>query len=194
MRPVAGVLIASSAEKAAERLGAALAPFGLPAPGLAGDGAAARRALAESACGLLLVNAPLRDEFGHELALHAAAQTSAGIVLLVRAELYESAAARVEDAGVFVVAKPVDRALLAHAVRLALASHGRFEALQKQNALLRRKIEDIRLIDRAKCALIQYRQMTEPEAHRCIEQLAMDTQRQSRAVAQEILLRYEGTL
>ena len=55
-----------------------------------------------------------------------------------------------------------------------------------------KKIDDIRLVDRAKCALIQYRLLTEPEAHKYIEREAMDSRRTRREVAQAILRMYEG--
>ena len=185
------LLIVSSAEKAVDTLRTALLPLGLAGAEHAGSGAEARRALLAGEWRLVVINAPLSDEFGHELAVLAAEKTGAGIVLITRAGQAESAAARVEDAGVFVVAKPLDRAAFAHAVRMALAANSRIMALQSQNRALARQIEDIRLVDRAKCALIQYQQLTEPAAHRYFEQRAMDTRRPRREIAREILAVYE---
>ena len=114
------------------------------------------------------------------------------MVLLVKAEMADEVAARVEDAGVFVVPKPLNRALLFGAVKLAQAANRRIMGLQRQNNILQQKIDDIRLVDRAKCALIQYRLLTEPEAHKYIEREAMDSRRTRREVAQAILRMYEG--
>ena len=47
---------------------------------------------------VILINTPLSDEFGHELAVFAAGSTGAGVVLLVKAEMADEVAARVEDA------------------------------------------------------------------------------------------------
>ena len=116
----------------------------------------------------------------------------AGVVLLVKAEMADEVAVRVEDAGVFVVPKPLNRALLFGAVKLAQAANRRIMGLQRQNNILQQKIDDIRLVDRAKCALIQYRLLTEPEAHKYIEREAMDSRRTRREVAQAILRMYEG--
>ena len=55
---------------------------------------------------------------------------------------------------------------------------------------LRRKVEDLRLINRAKVLLIQHLAMTEPEAHRCLEKQAMDQCRTRRSVAEEIIRTY----
>ena len=84
------------------------------------------------------------------------------------------------------------RALLFGAVKLAQAANRRIMGLQRQNNILQQKIDDIRLVDRAKCALIQYRLLTEPEAHKYIEREAMDSRRTRREVAQAILRMYEG--
>ena len=131
--------------------------------------------------------------FGWQMGyLSTAALGAAGVVLLVKAEMADEVAARVEDAGVFVVPKPLNRALLFGAVKLAQAANRRIMGLQRQNNILQQKIDDIRLVDRAKCALIQYRLLTEPEAHKYIEREAMDSRRTRREVAQAILRMYEG--
>lgn len=156
------------------------------------SGTECRRSLTENDYDLVLINTPLADEFGHELAVHAAESTGAGVVLLVKAELADEVSGKVEDAGVFVVGKPLNRALLFGAVKLALAAHRRMAGLQRQNDVLQQKIEDIRLVDRAKCALIQYCQFTEPEAHKYIEKEAMDRRCTRREVALRILHTYEG--
>ena len=41
--------------------------------------------------------------------------------------------------------------------------------LRQENIKLQKKIEEIRLVDRAKCALIQYLGLTESQAHKYIE-------------------------
>ena len=64
--------------------------------------------------------------------------------------------------------------------------------LKKENSKLRGKIEEIRLVDRAKCLLIQYLDMTEPEAHRAIEKEAMDRRVTRKEIAKEIVSRYEN--
>ncbi|MPN40452.1 hypothetical protein SDC9_187989 [bioreactor metagenome] len=63
--------------------------------------------------------------------------------------------------------------------------------LQKENRKLQTTIEEIRLIDRAKCALIQCLLMTEPQAHRYLEKQAMDLRLTKREVAENILKTYE---
>lgn len=65
-------------------------------------------------------------------------------------------------------------------------------SLQSENTKLHQKIQEIRLVDRAKCTLIQYLHMTEQDAHRYIEKQAMDLRMTRREIAEEILKTYES--
>ena len=150
-------------------------------------GSEARRALVDGEFDLVLVNTPLPDEFGHELAQLAAGETTAGVILLAKAEIADSVAEKVEDDGVFVVPKPLSRVLFMQALRMTRAARSRLNGLQNENRRLQKRIEDIRLVDRAKCLLIECCGMSEPEAHSYIEQQAMNRRCPKRDVAQGII-------
>jgi response regulator NasT len=64
--------------------------------------------------------------------------------------------------------------------------------MQTENEHLRQKIEDIRIVDRAKWILVSYMQMNEKEAHRYIEKQAMDLRTTKREVAEGLLKTYES--
>lgn len=64
--------------------------------------------------------------------------------------------------------------------------------MRRENSQLKQKIEDIRIVDRAKCILISYLNMSEQEAHRYIEKQAMDLRTTRRAVAESLLRTYES--
>lgn len=152
----------------------------------------ARRALVDDAFDIILVNAPLPDESGQELAVRATETGYAGVLLLERAERFEEVCCRVESYGVLVVAKPLSRPVLAAALRLAGATRERFRLLENQKRKLQAKLEEIRIVDRAKWALIQYLQMDEAQAHRYIEKQAMDLRATRREIAEGILRMYES--
>lgn len=183
------VLLVSGSEKA----GASLAKLLQSAHGgdmqtlTAGSGAEARRLLLEHDPALVVVNAPLPDEFGHELALHAAQTTTAGVLLLVKEDLSEAAAAKVEPSGALVLPKPLNRELFLQSLRFLRAARVRLLALQNENRMLHRKIEEIRVVDRAKCILIECCGMTEPEAHSFIEKTAMNRRITRLQAAKDIL-------
>lgn len=150
----------------------------------------ARRRVLEFDFDLVLINAPLPDELGHQLALDIAHSTTSGILLLVKNDLADSVSARVEEAGVFVVPKPLSRPLFYQSLRLVNAARMRVYGLQKENQKLQQKIEDIRLIDRAKCVLIATLGMTEPQAHAYIEKQAMNRRVTKREISESILKTY----
>jgi len=186
------VLIVSSSQKGGEALAELLKNQAFKKLTVIESGGQARRCLQEGLYDLLIINAPLSDEPGHEVALLAAETTTAGVILLVKNETAEEVSSWVEDEGVFVVPKPINKAFFYQALKLVMASRRRLLGLHKENTLLQQKIQDMRLVDRAKCVLIQYLNMTEGQAHKYIERQAMDLRTSRREVAQGILRTYES--
>lgn len=153
----------------------------------AGSCSEARRLLIENHVDLIVINTPLSDEFGHDFAMYACQNTLAGILMLVKSDLADSVSERVEQDGVFVVTKPISRPMFYQSLHLVNASHMRVYALQKENRRLRCQIEDMRLINRAKCLLIAEKHMSEEEAHVYMEKQAMNYRQTKRDIAEEII-------
>ena len=155
------------------------------------SGSEARRIALDHQYDLVIINTPLGDEFGHELALMLAETSSSGIMMLVKTELADEISANVEDDGVFVMAKPISKQLFFQSLKLLEAFVKRMQRLKKENIKLHKKIEEIRLVDRAKCVLIQYLGFNESQAHRYIEKQAMDMRITKGEVAEDILKTYD---
>jgi response regulator NasT len=155
------------------------------------SGGETRRLLLERDFDLVIINSPLPDETGESLSRHVASTDFAQAILVVKSEYFEEMSAATEEAGVLVVAKPVSRTVFWSALKLAKSAQGRLRRMKAENRKLKQKIEDIRIVDRAKCALISYLKMSENEAHKFIEKQAMDTRASKRAVAEGILLTYD---
>lgn len=152
----------------------------------------ARRLLLERDFDLVMINAPLHDESGEKLSRHIASKGVSQVILIVKSEYFDAVSAVTEDDGVLVVAKPINKAVLWSALQLARAAGKRLTRMQAENSKLKQKIEDIRIIDRAKCILMSYLNMSEQDAHRYIEKQAMDMRQTKRAVAEGILKTYEN--
>ncbi len=155
------------------------------------SGAEARRALSQNDFSLVIISAPLSDEFGNELSLFVSEQSGAGVILLVKSEIADEVSAKVENFGVFVVPRPLSRAFFYQALKLSIAAHNRVVGLRFENEKLQTKIEEIRLVDRAKCVLIEVLKLSEKEAHRYIEKQAMDMRTTRKEIAEAILKTYE---
>lgn len=182
------VLIVTATAKSGEMLSQLLKSDSHPdSITIANDGADARRRLSEADYELIIVNTPLPDEFGHDFSTLAAHDTMAGVLLIAKAEIAEEVSARVEEEGVLVLPKPLNRTAVFQALRLLGAVRKRLLRLQNENHKLHRKLEELRVIDHAKCILIELQGMTEPEAHRYIEQQAMQNRMTKRQIAQMIL-------
>ena len=80
---------------------------------------------------------------------------------------------------------------LAQSLQQLLAMSTRLRALHRRANTLQRRLDDTRLVNRAKLLLMSRLQMSEKEAHRFIEKTAMDSGRKSRDVALGIIRTYE---
>ena len=154
--------------------------------------AEARRLLLARDFALVIVNAPLPDESGEKLSRYIAAQGVAQVILVVKSEYFDAVSAVCEDDGVLVISKPINRSVFWSALKLAVSSQNRLRRVRDENSKLKQKIEDIRIIDRAKCLLISYLKMSEHEAHRYIEKQAMDMRQPKRVIAEGILKTYDN--
>lgn len=154
------------------------------------DGSEARRCLLDGAFDIIIIDTPLSNELGDAFALHAAESSSAGVILVVQREKLDDIAMQVEDDGVFVLPKPISPDFFFQAVKLLMASRARLAKLEAENRRLQQKLDESRLISRAKCLLIARLAFTEPQAHRHIEKIAMDSRQSRTEVAQDIIRRY----
>lgn len=185
------VLIVSSNEKISGQLSQLLQEAGAKQVSVAASGGEARRYLSDYQCEFVVINAPLSDEYGYQVARYTAENFQCGVILLVKGENTEEAAANVGDCGVFIVPKPLSKILFLQAFRLCSASVRHTAALRKENSRLRNSLEEMKFIDRAKCSLVAFRNMTEPQAHHYIEREAMNQRVGKKEIAIQILRYYD---
>jgi response regulator NasT len=150
----------------------------------------ARRLLLDQEFDLVIVDAPLSDESGELFCRNVAAKDMAQVIYVVNNEHFNAVSAVCEEDGVLTLSKPLNTEYFWSALSLAKAAGNRIKRMQAENAKLKQKIEDIRIIDRAKCLLISYVNLSEQEAHRFIEKQAMDLRSSKRTIAEEILKTY----
>ncbi len=184
------ILIVSSSQKAASAFSSFFISQSFQKPVCAKSGGEARRLLVDNKFALVLIVTPLSDEFGNDFA-KAAAQTTAGVILVVRTDMTEAFTEKTRKDGVLVLPSAVSRSLLLGAVNAMLTVYHRLEAVVPQKEKLQNKIQEIRMVDRAKCLLIQYSGINEQQAHRQIEKEAMDRRITRGQVAREIINAFE---
>lgn len=185
-------LVISKNEKSAQQLVKMLETMSVSGTAVSLSGSEARQRLIDREYDLYVINTPLEDEFGEKLARDISERHSGGVLLLVRAEIYEEVSEKVAEYGVIALAKPLSKSLFWASLKLFEAVNRKLRLMESENRRLLRKIDDIRLVDRAKCLLVSTLAMTEPEAHRYIEKQSMDLRLTKTEVAREILKTYEN--
>lgn len=184
-------LIVSAGNNANEYLARHMADLGYTRPAMAASGGEARRQMDAKDFEVIVINAPLPDEFGHELCADAVEKTDAGVIFLAKAAAAEQLLTPLSEEGVLLVTKPFSNTFFLQAIHMAAASNHRLLLLRQENQRMQEKLAQVRLVSRAKCCLIELGRMTEAEAHRYIEKKAMDTRRDRAEIAQEILDSYD---
>ena len=153
--------------------------------------ATARRMILERYYDLVIINAPLPDEPGEDLAIDVTRECRASVLLVTPGEMYNDVLEHVTDFGILVLSKPVTFRRLDQAVRFLSAAQNTIRALEKEIQTTREKMEELRIVSKAKLVLIEQRHMTEDEAHRYIGKQAMDNGLSRRRAAERILDEYE---
>jgi len=151
----------------------------------------ARRRLAETAYDIVIVNTPLPDDFGVRLAEDVCRKTQAGVLLLVKRELQDEIYYKVMGAGVVTLPKPTSEPVVTLMLRALCAGRERLRRVEEKQSSVEKKIEELRIVNRAKWLLIQRLQMTEEDAHSYIQRRAMDQRITQRRAAEDILRAYE---
>ena len=154
----------------------------------------AKRMLVDRPFDILIINTPLSDDFGIQFAIDAAETQGPGILLFVRADLQDPISQKVEDYGILTLPKPVNRQVVYQSVKLHFATRQRLRALEEKATSLQSKMEEIRLVNRAKLLLMEHLKMSEAEAHRHIEKAAMDACVKRRNIAEQIIRTYESSV
>ena len=139
---------------------------------------------------LILVNAPLKDELGIEFVLDIADITDAGIIILARHEHLEEMQYKLEKVGALILPKPINRTTLLQTAKFAAHSRKSIKGLKLQNDDLEKRMQDRKIIEKAKWILVEKMNMSEPQAHRYIQKRAMDSRTSQIKVAEEVLLNF----
>lgn len=184
------VLVVSAAEKFNDTIASLLPSNSYYPVRYVSNIAAAKRAFLEQRYDFVIINAPLPDELGARFAMDTCSGTGTVALLLVRSDIYEEVCDKVTASGVFTISKPTTVQVLAQALRWMGAVRERLRRLEKKATSIEEKMEEIRLVNRAKWLLIEKRNMSEADAHRHIEKQAMDRCITRREVSLDIIQTY----
>lgn len=151
----------------------------------------ARRHTADRSFDFIIINAPLPDEDGIGFSIDCCLSQTAVVLLFVGGDIYEKVRSKVVRHGVFILPKPTSGSTVKQALCWMESARERLRKLEKKTLSITDRMEEIRLVNRAKWLLISELNMTEPEAHHYIEKSAMDNCVSKRTVAEGIIKNYK---
>ena len=185
------VLIVSLSEKFNTEIGSLLQDsFAVDCVDCASSAGKARRNLLEKPYDFIIVNAPLRDEFGSRLCMDASVSSGTVAALFAATDVFDEIVGKVAPHGVFVIRKPAAKQSIAQSFSLLISARERLRTVEKKANKTESKLEEIKVVNRAKWLLIDNENMSEADAHRYIEKAAMDAGITKKQAAQMIIERY----
>ena len=184
------VLVVSASEKFNQTL-----PEFLPLPTFSSintvsNVSAAKRAVSERDFDFIIVNSPLPDDTGMLFALDTENSYNTVVRFLARPEQYDDAYDKQAEHGVFLMQKPISRTVFNAATGWLISAREIIRKNEKKTLSIEEKMNEIRLVNRAKWLLISELKMEERDAHRYIEKQAMDRCIPKNQVAEEIIRTY----
>ena len=147
----------------------------------------ARRLATERTFNIIIADSG--DGYDTDFAINVADSYST-VLLLVPNEHFDEISYRVEGYGILTITKPFEPFYFYNMVKIAIAVQYKVQVLSSQTTKLKVKMEEIKLVNRAKMLLMQNMNMSEQEAHRYIEKEAMDRGMKRIAISEEIIKTY----
>ncbi len=154
------------------------------------DISAAKRAKAQRHFDFIIVNSPLKDGFGTDFAVDSSESKNTVVLQLVKTDLYDEINERNSSCGVFTLPKPISRQSMINALHWMITTKAKVARIESKAVSIEDKMQEIRLVNKAKWLLIDKKKMAEPDAHRFIEKGAMDRCVPKRVIAEEIIKKY----
>ena len=151
----------------------------------------AQRETIERFYDLIIINAPLSDDYGTKFAIDMSDKKPSVVLLFVNGDDYNDIYNQVSDFGVFTIRKPLHNQNIMQILDFAKSTRERLRKTEKKIVSLEVKMMDIKIVNRAKWVLINSLKMSEDEAHRYIEKQAMDKCVSKRIIAEDILNTYK---
>lgn len=141
---------------------------------------------------LILVDHPfIEDDHGISFLLKLHETSDAFQIVIAAQSQYDALCEQMERFGIFTMVKPIMRDVFSQFLAFVKAAQYRYGSMMKQQQQLVEQIKEIKLIDRAKCLLIENEYLSEEAAHKQIEKTAMNERVTRKAIAQRIIAEYE---
>lgn len=150
----------------------------------------AQRAVAERSFDFVIINAPIKDDLGMRFAIDCSTSHNSLVLFLIQNEIHGEVYSKVAQHGVFTLPKPMNKQTMDNALRWLLTAKRKLTGAEKKTTKMEDKMDEIRLVNKAKWLLISNEGLLEPEAHRYLEKEAMNRCITKKQIAEEIIKKY----
>lgn len=185
-------LIISKTKQSTESLAQLLKQEGYDDLNLAHTSNEAKECIGREEHDLIIINVPLENETGLELALYSAKVTRSCVVVIVSEQHSAEILDELSKHGVLVISKPINKHLFHHYLLFTDCFKKRILGFAQENDKLKHMVEEVKIVNRAKLLLMQCLSMTEQQAHRYLEKQAMDMRMSKIDVAKQVIKTYEN--
>ena len=151
----------------------------------------ARDRARENVFDVIFVNTPLGGDMNDDFIRTLVKLCYSSVIILAPMEIRDKLSDKYWDRGIMVLGKPLRKAEFLSAFDAGMLAARRTRALYNDNIKLRKKIRELKTIDRAKVLLVEYLKLSEEQAHKYLEQQAMELRKSKFEVAQSIINTYE---
>ena len=184
------VLIVSSNEQLNTAISSLLPKGSCKKPSYANSINSAKRETADRDFDIIIVNAPLGDDLGMRFAIDKSNSSKALVLFLIQNELYGEVFEKLSEQGIFTLPKPMSKQAMITSLRWLITAKNRLHTTEKESVKIEDKMEEIRLVNKAKWLLISKEGLLEPEAHKLLEKEAMNQCKTKKEIAIEIIEKY----
>ena len=145
----------------------------------------ARKDITEKDCDYIIIDRVNKND--EELALDLSGNYMCQIIIFAEEDMFDYSVDQMSENGIITIEKPLDLRFLQLCFKLSYAFQNRFIKIENENKKLLSKIEEIKLVNKAKAHLIKKYKISEEDAHKLIEHQAMNLRKTKGEIATIIL-------
>lgn len=183
-------LIASSSEDFRNNISLMLGEAGITDVSVT-DGSNIRELFASREYDLLITILPVESRSALEDISFISHSYMTGQIVFSPARIYDEISSRLAGTNTVILPRSAPKSMILSAIQCTAAYKAKLDMLKNENASLRNTVNEMKLVNRAKCVLMEYLRISEKDAHRQIQKRAMDNRTTLTEIAADIIKTYE---
>ncbi len=155
------------------------------------DGRSARETAQTRDYTVIAAVLPIGEEYGLDAVSHISRHCRSSLVVFAPAKAYDEVCSRIIHTGAVILPRSIAVNVAVNILKTACIHKERMEELASSNSTLKGAVDEIKLVNRAKCVLMEYLRISEKDAHKQLQKKAMDRRISLSEAAADILKTYQ---